>query len=119
MVERGKVLAVGVSCLIRFQLMYVPEVSRFKVTFGRRRLENFPAGEVRYKPLYAELHNLLWWFHKKWDVIPPTHTFWKFTDETSLVKQIKDVQALVVEYAIPWLEDPMSNVEWAKNPSRQ
>ena len=117
-VELGKVLTVGVYCLIRFQLVHVPDISMFKVTLIRRRLENFPVEEVRYKPLYMDVLNLLLWFYKK-DIFPPTQYAWKFTDEASLLKQITDAQSLVVEYGIPWLEDPMSNIEWVKNPGGQ
>jgi hypothetical protein len=114
-VELGKIPTTGVTCLIRFQLIPVSTVNRFQAILIRRRSEDFPLGEVRYKPLYMDVFNLILGLYKRKDIFPLGQYEWEYLDENSLVEQIANAQTLIIDYGIPWLEDPTSNIDWVKH----
>lgn len=118
LVEFGKVVSIGVLCIIGFQPLHVPEIDMFQITLIRRRMKDFPVEETNYKPLYIDLRNFMLGFYKK-NIFPPKQYDWKFTDEASLMEQVANAQLLVVEYGIKWLEDPKSNVDWVRNRGAQ
>lgn len=112
-VELGKLPVPGVLCLIRFQLIFPPDIHKFQVILIRRRLEDFPIKEVSFKPLYLDLRNLMFGLYNI-NIFPPKQYDWEFRDKESLLKQVAHAQPLIIEYGIKWLEDPLSNVEWVK-----
>jgi hypothetical protein len=114
-VEFRKLVITGVYCLIRFQLIHIPDISIFQVVLIRRRLENFSIEDHLYKPLYLDLVNLITGLYKK-EIFPPEQYAWDFTDEASLLAQITTAQALIIEYGLKWLEDPASNIDWVRKP---
>jgi hypothetical protein len=110
-VDLGKMVTLGVFCIVRFQPVHVPEIDMFKVVLIRRRAENFPLGETNYKPLYMDLLNLIMGFYKK-KIFPSKQYAWKFSDDRNLVEQITNIQSIIINYGIKWLEDPTSNLDW-------
>lgn len=104
--------AAGVSCCIDFQLLhhFIPPARRFNVLLSRMRLPELSKEESRYLPLAIDLPNLMWFVHGLQAV--PVGRCWEFTDEQSLLDQLTHAQSLLIDYAIGWLEDPLTSDPW-------
>lgn len=105
----------GIRCGVEFELIpqFIPPVRQFNVVLFRRRLPDFPEEELHYSPLAIDLPNLTRGFYRL--SVLPLGKYWEFTDEQSLSQQLAHAQSLLMDYGIPWLEDPTSNVEWVKH----
>lgn len=106
-----KLLDPSTMCEISFQLLPYEEPFGFKVNLYRR-----PSSEdavSRYCHLGIDLWNLMKGFFEI-DPFPPGVFHWEFVHEQSLRTQIIHAQSLILKYGIPWLEDPLSNVDWVK-----
>ena len=108
----------GILCRIDFQLMqhFVPPVREFKVLLSRLKLPDFVADETGYSPLTMDLPGLMSLVYKR-NIVPPGK-YWEFTDERGLEEQLAHVQSLLMDYGIPWLEDPLSKDGLSTNESR-
>lgn len=98
----------GILCQINFQLMqhFIPPVRAFNVPLSRLKLPNSVADETSYSPLTIDLPSLMRLVYGR-DITPPGK-YWEFIHEQSLRDQLADVQSLLMDYGIPWLEDPLS-----------
>lgn len=109
-----RMLVPDVCCKIRFALLpYSPgsgSIREFDVWLIRTRLPDFPSGDQIYLPLTMDLCNLMRFFYRH----PLGEFLWLFTDQHSLLKQLAEVQALLLDYGIKWLEDPTSDMKWIR-----
>jgi hypothetical protein len=108
----------GILCRIDFQLMqhFIPPVRAFNVPLSRLRLPNSVADETGYSPMTMDLPGLMRLVYQR-NVVPPGK-HWEFMDERGLEEQLAHVQSLLVDYGIPWLEDPLSKDGLSTNESR-
>lgn len=107
-------------CTIRFDLL--DEIPLPVTPYRQFDVELFRAspshGAQSYKPLAIDLRNLLWGYYRL-DTLAYEfdHTGkWTFTNREQLIKHLETAHSLLIEYAVPWLHDPSSDIEWVKHP---
>ena len=114
-VEFTKAIEPGIDCTVMFQWMdrggFAP-ANEFNVVFRRLRSLDAKGDVAAYINVQMGLRNLLRGVYGQ-DPLPKDHfAYWTFQTEAELRKRLEEVEPLIMEYGIPWLEDPNSNLDW-------
>ena len=113
-----KKLDEGVRCAVRFELLPYSNPQGFKVTVLRRRQRATVNREKPYAPVILDLRNVAGLLFGK-ELFTPDRHYWKFRDEVTLLQQIAEAQSAILEYGLPWIEDPKSSVGKVRKLMRQ
>ncbi|GEM_PF-6257927 len=103
-----KQLDEGVRCAVRFELLPYFDPQGFQVTVLRRRQRATVNRRQPYAPVILDLRNVASLLFGK-ELFAPGRYYWNFSDEIALVQQIAQAQSAILEYGLPWIEDPQSN----------
>jgi len=112
----SKTLNLGVHLSIDFQTSSwtTPPQRGFYVNLSRERLLNYSGREDEFIQFrFMLLYNIMNGVYQMWDFQKNKYN-WEYlsTSKESLVKELGEIQPLLIKYGIPWLEDPKSNLEW-------
>lgn len=108
-----KFLEVGIRCQIYFDLKqhFFAPVREFDVMVHRRPTEEYSGDNSHFAPVTMNIPNLMRGVFKQ-DIFPEGKFHWAYTDEQTLLDEATHAVSILIDYGIPWLEDPHSNIEW-------
>ena len=109
----------GVRFGIQYELLphFIDPIRSFQISLIRLvQQDDSYRVNSEYTPLAIDLYNFMWGVHKR-EIFPPGIYEWEFSDQASLLALLEQAQSWLVEYGIPWLEDPLSNMEWVHRQS--
>jgi hypothetical protein len=79
------------------------------ITVLRRRKRAIVDRDKPYAPIILDLRNVASLLFGK-ELFASGQFNWDFNNEATLAQQIVVAQAAIVEYGLPWIEDPKSSV---------
>src|ERR671925_578264 len=98
----------GVRCAVRFELLPYFNPQGFQVTVLRRRQRAIVNRGKPHAPIILDLRNVASLLFGK-ELFSPDRYYWHFSDELTLIQQVTQAQIAIIEYGLPWIEDPKSN----------
>jgi hypothetical protein len=110
-VSIGKPLSADIHCRISYQLIgntFSP-VSQFNIWLYRRSSPSYQDGEP-YAPIAITLGGLLRGYYKR-ELKPTSQMFWEYSNQNILDGELVELNQVLVEVGISWLEDSASNIK--------
>lgn len=111
--EKSSPDEVGVGFYIVFQLghHYIPPRRKFTVELQRNKGDFYKPEHGYEKTVRWRLGSLIFAYYKL-NLYPFSDHWWEFENDVELKTQLEDAIEKLIEYGLPWLEDPNIVLPW-------
>lgn len=108
-----RIIQDNIQCYVSLQLLgNGTPPNEINVWLKRRHLKDTIQNSDIYTNLHMSLRNVMIGVYKQ-DPLPADYVgYWRYENPEELQTVIPHLVSLIVEYGIPWLENPTSNLNW-------